>query len=165
MAVDLIPWSGPPFEYCRLPDELTTGSSIMPQKRNPDVLELVRSRAHGVWAATARVRGRLAGLGAGYHRDFRRPSPPAFEGLTVTASILEAMTAVISRLEVDAERCRAACGPELFATEHAYRLVTEQGLPSPRGLPSCRRGMASQSFDVDAEMDRRDWANGLGEDQ
>ena len=137
----------------------------MPQKRNPDVLELVRARAHAVWAEAGRVRGLLASLGAGYHRDYQETKPAAFGGMTETTAILDAMTAVISRLEVNVGRCRAACGPELFATEHAYRLVTEQGLPFREAYRRAAEEWPHQAFDLDAELDRRDWANGLDEDR
>jgi argininosuccinate lyase len=164
MAADLVPWSAEPFGFCRLPAELTTGSSIMPQKRNPDVLELVRARPHAVWAAAARVRGLLAGLGAGYHRDYQETKAALFEGVATAEAILGAAAAVIGRLEVDAERCRAACGPELFAVEHAYRLAVEQGLPFREAYRRAAEEWPRQQFDVDAELARRDWAQGLGPD-
>jgi argininosuccinate lyase len=164
MAADLIPWSGEPYGYCRLPDALTTGSSIMPQKRNPDVLELVRARSHAVWAETGRVRNVLVGLGAGYHRDYQETKAALMHGLETTLGVLEAMRAVVEALEVDEARCRAACGPELFAVEHAYRLATEEGLPFRDAYRRAADEWSEQLFDLDAELGRRDWAGGLGPD-
>jgi argininosuccinate lyase len=160
LAADLIPWSAEPYAYCRLPEALTTGSSILPHKRNPDVLELARARAHGVWAQARRVRDLLAGLGAGYHRDYQETKAALFEGVAAAETVLQASAAVIGRLEVDVQRCRAACGPELFAVEHAYRLATEQGLPFREAYRRAAEEWPQQSFDLDAELARRDWAAG-----
>ncbi len=116
------------FGYLRLPPAFTTGSSIMPQKRNPDVLELTRAKAAVVRSALAEVQAISAPLPSGYHRDLQLLKAPLFRGVDTAISMLRVATHVMRRLEVDTERCVAAMSRELYATEEAYRLVAE-GVP------------------------------------
>ncbi len=116
------------FGFFRLPVEFTTGSSIMPQKRNPDVLELTRGKAAIVRSALLEVMEIATPLPSGYHRDLQLLKAPLFRGFDVCMSMLTVMTRVLEGLEVDEERCRGAMSAELFATEEACRLVAE-GVP------------------------------------
>ncbi len=123
LALDLILFSAPEPGFFSLPEELTTGSSLMPQKRNPDVLELIRGRA-------ARVRSRLyevleisAPLYSGYHRDLQLTKEPLIRGLDDAGETLAVLTLVAEKLIVHRERCLAACTPDLFATDAALDLV------------------------------------------
>ena len=116
------------FGFFTLPVEFTTGSSIMPQKRNPDVLELTRGKAAIVRGALIEVMEISMPLPSGYHRDLQLLKAPLFRGFDVCMSMLAVMTRVLEGLKVDEERCRAAMSPELFATEEACRLVAA-GVP------------------------------------
>jgi len=116
------------FGFFTLPVEFTTGSSIMPQKRNPDVLELTRGKAAIVRAALMEVMEISTPLPSGYHRDLQLLKAPLFRGFDVSMSMLAVMTRVLEGLKVDEERCRGAMSPELFATEEACRLVAA-GVP------------------------------------
>jgi len=116
------------FGLMALPDEFTTGSSIMPQKRNPDVLELTRGKAAVVRSCLAEVQGISGSLPSGYHRDLQLLKGPLFRGFDVAMSMLQVTAHVVGGLQVDREACEAAMSPELFATEEAYRLVRE-GVP------------------------------------
>ncbi|MHC4985390.1 MAG: argininosuccinate lyase [Planctomycetota bacterium] len=128
MANDLILFSMPTFGFFSLPAELTTGSSIMPHKQNPDVLELIRGYRGVVAGASVTVKTICDGLISGYHRDLQLTKGPVMRALTVTIQCLTMMTRVFEALTIDAGRCQAAMTDELFATEKVYDLVRD-GLP------------------------------------
>ncbi|MDP7080483.1 MAG: argininosuccinate lyase [Candidatus Undinarchaeales archaeon] len=128
MACDLILFSMPTFGYFELPKEMTTGSSIMPQKKNPDVLELVRASHHRVVAREHEVQGICSNLISGYHRDYQLTKGPVLTGLDTTKHCLVIMAAVIQEMVVNEENCRKAMTDELYATEEVYKLVRE-GVP------------------------------------
>ena len=116
------------FGFFELPVAFTTGSSIMPQKRNPDVLELTRGKAAIVRSALLEVMQISAPLPSGYHRDLQLLKAPLFRGFDVTMSMLAVMARVLEGLEVNEDRCREAMSPDLYATEEAYKLVRD-GMP------------------------------------
>jgi argininosuccinate lyase len=127
LAADLVLWSSREFGFVTLPEEMTTGSSIMPQKRNPDVFELVRGRTATALACLLEALAITAKLPSGYHRDLQLLKAPLFRGLDLARDTLEIMAAAIGGVRFRADRIRLP--PELGATEEAYRLVLEQGLP------------------------------------
>ncbi|HCP44961.1 MAG TPA: argininosuccinate lyase [Deltaproteobacteria bacterium] len=127
-AWDLCLYVTAEFGYFRLPVAFTTGSSIMPQKRNPDVLELTRARAHGVRATLSEVMAISSSLPSGYHRDLQLLKGPLFRGFDETVAMLEIAKHVMDGLVVDYAACEAGMSPELHATEEAYRMVKE-GVP------------------------------------
>jgi argininosuccinate lyase len=116
------------FGYFALPTAFTTGSSIMPQKRNPDVLELTRAKAAVVRSALAEVLAIAGPLPSGYHRDLQLLKRPLFHGTDTTMAMLAVAERVMGGLTVDRARCKAHMTEELFATEEAYRLVRD-GVP------------------------------------
>ena len=124
-ASDVILFSAEEFGYIVLPTELATGSSIMPQKRNPDLFELTRARAamlDGDLGAVLQLRGKLTG---GYHRDFQLLQEPLFRGVDRTGSMLAMMAHAITRLGVNAERGRAALAGDSLVTDEVMRRVEE----------------------------------------
>ncbi|MCB1183148.1 argininosuccinate lyase [bacterium] len=128
LATDLLLFSTREFGIVRLPDAACTGSSIMPQKRNADVLELVRARYHVVVGEETKVKGLTTSLMSGYNRDVQLTKGPLFHGVAVTLDSLRAMGIVLAGLEIDADRCAAALTDELYATERALTLVRD-GMP------------------------------------
>ncbi len=128
MAQDLILFSLPELGYVRLPEALCSGSSIMPQKRNPDVLELLRSRAAVVDGWAAQCRGVVRSLPSGYNRDLQDTKEPLLRALRTVEEELAVTEVLISRLEPQRERMHAALDADVFATDYAYRLV-EEGIP------------------------------------
>ncbi len=128
MASDLILFTAPEFGYFRLPESLCTGSSIMPQKRNPDVLELVRANAHVVHGNLVTINGIIMNLPSGYNRDYQLTKEPALRSFHITIDSLDIMEKVFSGLKPDRKRLKEAMTDELYATEKAYRLV-ERGTP------------------------------------
>jgi argininosuccinate lyase len=128
ICTDLILFSMDEFGFVRLPRTLCTGSSIMPQKLNPDVLEIARGHYHTVVANEFRIRSTIGNLMSGYNRDLQLTKKPLMESFDIVCSTLRVVAGVVEQLEVDEERCRLACTPELYATEEAFRLVKE-GMP------------------------------------
>jgi argininosuccinate lyase len=123
LAEDLILFSMPEFAYFRLPREYCTGSSIMPQKFNPDVLELVRSKAAQVLGFSTAAVSLLHAMPGGYNRDLQDCKGLYMKGLDVTRVTLRILAKVVAGVSVDAARCREAFTPGVFATDVALRLV------------------------------------------
>ncbi len=128
LASDLMLFTMRELGLVELPAAFCTGSSIMPQKRNPDVLELVRARYHTVLGEEVTVRGLAANLISGYNRDLQLTKGPLMRSLDAVGDCLEVMTALLPALHVDRGRAEELMSQELFATEMAYRLV-QGGMP------------------------------------
>lgn len=123
LANDLILFSREEFGFFHLPDRLTTGSSIMPQKANPDVLEIARANLALVHSYYLQIIETLKGLPSGYHRDLQLTKEPLVRGLNKALETVELMKLVVESLEVDRNRCRQACTPEIYAAAEANELV------------------------------------------
>jgi len=126
---ELVLWTTSEFRFARLPEEAATGSSIMPQKLNPDVAELARGKAG---TAIGRLTGLLAtvkSLPLAYDRDLQEDKPPVFAARRDVAGALAALTVLVAGLDFDRERLAAAAAdPLLRATDAAEALVAE-GVP------------------------------------
>lgn len=128
MAEDLITYSMPEFGYFILPDAYCTGSSIMPQKSNPDVLELVRARAAKVSALAGGVAATVCGLPSGYSRDLQETKEPFIDGLAATLACASILTDLVRQLRVDPRALKSAFSPRVFAADRALDMVS-QGIP------------------------------------
>jgi argininosuccinate lyase len=126
---ELILWTTSEFGFARLPEEAATGSSMMPQKLNPDVAELARAKAG---TALGRLTGLLAvvkGLPLAYDRDLQEDKEPIFAARRDVRLALGALAVLVGGLELDREKLAAACAdPLLLATDAAEALVQE-GVP------------------------------------
>jgi argininosuccinate lyase len=127
-ASDLILFSMPGCQYFTLPENFVTGSSIMPHKKNPDVLELLRAKYHVIISLENRINSMMANLITGYHRDFQLFKEAIFEIFDITIAALQINAKIFASLEVNEDRCKEALTEELYATEKAYKLV-KQGMP------------------------------------
>ncbi|MBA3849144.1 MAG: argininosuccinate lyase [Opitutus sp.] len=129
IAEDLILWASQEFKFVELPDAFCTGSSLMPQKKNPDSMELTRGKS-------ARLQGNLhtlltlaKGLPLTYNRDLQEDKPPVFDSHDQTAILLDVLAGTFAGMTVRRERCAAAVGdPALLATDLADYLV-RAGVP------------------------------------
>lgn len=128
MATDLIFFTIPEVGYFELPETFCTGSSMMPNKRNPDILELVRAKSEKVISAYNLTLNIIKDLLSGYNRDFQETKEPVMEGLCITDASLKVCTMIVEGLVVKKERCVGAFVPELFATDRAVELAAE-GMP------------------------------------
>ena len=133
LAEEIVIWMTPQFGFVSLPDDLTTGSSIMPQKRNPDAAELVRAKTGRITGALIALSTVMKGLPLAYSKDMQEDKPPVFEAFDALDLALTAMTAMIAALKPNAERMRAAAGSGFStATDLADWLVRELNLPFRR---------------------------------
>lgn len=123
LAWDLQLLSGPEYGVFHLAPDVSTGSSIMPQKRNPDVLELTRANAAVLHSHLDRVLLVAGKLPSSYHRDFQLTKEPVIRGLPLCVQMTRVMERTVRGLEVDAGRAREAVRPEAFATHRALELV------------------------------------------
>lgn len=123
LANDLILFSRDEFGYFHLPDEFCTGSSIMPHKKNPDVLEVVRARSALINSYYFQIIEIITGLHSGYSRDLQLTKGPLMKGFRVTLKTIRIMKLVMAHLEVDSERCQKACTEEIYSAEKAHGLV------------------------------------------
>lgn len=129
LAEEIVLWSSAEFGFVRLPDAFATGSSIMPQKKNPDVAELARGRTGGVIGSLVAALTMLKGLPLAYNRDLQEDKPAFFAADDTLLSTLAVFIAMLPALEVDAERARAAAAANYsLATDLADYLV-RKGLP------------------------------------
>jgi argininosuccinate lyase len=129
LAQDILLFTTVEYGFFQLPQELCTGSSIMPQKRNLGVMELVRARTQTVLALQQQILGIVTGLPSGYNMDYQETKRPFMEALDVVQESLEICTLVVSEIGVNTERLIAACTFELFAADRAYELASEAKLP------------------------------------
>jgi argininosuccinate lyase len=126
---ELVLWVSAEFGFARLPESAATGSSMMPQKLNPDVAELVRGKAGTAIGRLAGLLATVKGLPLAYDRDLQEDKPPVFAARRDVRLALRALTALVSGLEVDRTRlAEAASDPLLLATDAAESLVRE-GVP------------------------------------
>ena len=125
LAEDTILFSMPEFAYFKLPRAYCTGSSIMPQKFNPDVLELVRSKAAQVLGLQTAALSLLHAMPGGYNRDLQDCKWLYMKGLDITRTTLRILAKVVKGMKVDAAKCRAAFSPGVFATDVALGKVAE----------------------------------------
>jgi argininosuccinate lyase len=123
MAADLIMFSLPEFGYFSLPAEMCTGSSIMPQKKNPDGLELTRAKAAVLGSCAFQIKSIIRALPSGYNRDFQETKEPFMRGLKTALSLFRIMERTVRKLKVNAKALRGAFTPDIFATDEAYARV------------------------------------------
>ncbi len=128
LATDLIFFSVPELAYFTFPDEFCTGSSIMPQKKNPAGMEMVRAKSATVSRCLFQVLDTIKGLPSGYNRDFQETKEPFFKGVGETVQIVQVCELVMKGLKVNRKALVAACTPELFAADHALRRAAS-GIP------------------------------------
>lgn len=130
LAEEIVIWSTPGFDFVRLPDSFTTGSSIMPQKRNPDAAELVRAKAGRVIGALTSLLIVMKGLPLAYSKDMQEDKEAAFDALDALSLSLAAMTGMVQSLKVNEKAMRAAASRGFStATDLADWLVRRLGLP------------------------------------
>ena len=127
MSSDLLMFYTQEFAYISLPSELTTGSSIMPQKRNPDVLELLRASSATTHACLNESLMITAKLPSGYHRDLQRLKSPLFRSIDLSIDSVDIMAYLLKGLSFIPENI--ILDKDIYATEEAYKLVQKENIP------------------------------------
>ncbi|MCV0382435.1 MAG: argininosuccinate lyase [Erythrobacter sp.] len=130
LAEEMVLWASQPFGFIRLPDTLSTGSSIMPQKKNPDAAELVRGHAGRIIGCATSLMITMKGLPLAYSKDMQDDKPPVFEAAGLLDLSLAAMTGMVADSAFDTARMRGAAEAGFAtATDLADWLVREGGIP------------------------------------
>lgn len=151
-AQDLILFTLPEFGYFRFPDDCCTGSSIMPQKKNPDVLEILRARAARVASDTQTVFEIQRALPSGYNRDVQETKEPFLRGLDVTEKSLRVSAVMMQGLEINRKALREAFDGSVFATDRAIELVAA-GVPFRKAYDEVKASLEDlQTMDPDAAL-------------
>jgi argininosuccinate lyase len=150
MAEELIIWTSEEFGFVRLPDAYTSGSSIMPQKRNPDFAELTRGKTGRVFGSLISLLTTLKGLPLTYNRDLQEDKEGLFDAVGTLLPALASAAGMISGMKVDKVRMRQA-------TEHSFVLATDiADYLVRKGLPF------REAYIVVAELSKRSIAQGKG---
>jgi argininosuccinate lyase len=128
-AADLVFFTSQEAGFFTIGKGFTTGSSIMPQKRNPDIFELIRARSARFAGLRTGLSGITHALASGYSRDLQDTKALVIDGLRLARGMVGVATAATPSLKPVRERILAALTPDIYATDEAYRLVREQGIP------------------------------------
>jgi len=129
LAEELVLWSSQEFSFCTLPDAFCSGSSIMPQKKNPDACELIRGKTGRVYGDLVSILTMLKALPLAYNKDLQEDKEPLFDCVDTVKGCIAIMAAMVPEIEFHAERMlEAASDPGLAATDLADRLA-RQGVP------------------------------------
>ena len=163
LSEELVLWSSQEFGFCSLPDEYCSGSSIMPQKKNPDACELIRGKTGRVYGDLIALLTTLKALPLTYNKDLQEDKEPVFDAVDTVSTSVRIMSGLIPGIQFDGNRMLdAASDPTLAATDIADRLV-RQGLPfreahartgammRPEALQA-ERGSAEESIPSPEEM-------------
>ncbi|MBS3792448.1 argininosuccinate lyase [Candidatus Bipolaricaulota bacterium] len=151
LASDLIDFSNGEFNFFEIPEEFTTGSSIMPQKKNPDVLELVRGRSASFSGHLSNLFSLLHGLRSGYSRDLQETKKSLFESLGDTGDSLAVLAPLVSALGVNEEELINAFSGEVFATDKVFELVKE-GVPFREAYRRVKNNLDSKTEEVSEKL-------------
>ena len=127
LASDLLLFYTQEFAFVQLPDAFTTGSSIMPQKRNPDVFELLRGRTASAHGCLVEALGIFAKLPSGYQRDLQLLKQPLFRGIDLCTQSLDILAAALPAVTFNPDRI--VIDPSIRTAEEAYALVVSEGIP------------------------------------
>ena len=127
LSEDFVLWSSAEFNFVRLPDAFTTGSSLMPQKKNPDAFELIRGKSARLTGNLQMLLTMVKGLPLTYNRDLQEDKPPVFDSFDQVTLMLDSVTACLAGISANEAKCAAAVSdPALLATDVVDYLVKKQ---------------------------------------
>lgn len=146
LSTEMIWFTTPEFDFFDLPYQFTTGSSIMPQKRNPDIFEVCRGNVGVMIALQTQIRDICTRLISGYNRDTQLTKEPLMKALELAEQSLEVVALVMSNIKPKLDVLKRAMAPELFAVHEANRLVTE-GMPFRDAYRHVKENLGSLKVD------------------
>ena len=129
LSEELVLWSSPEFAFIRLPKELSSGSSMMPQKRNPDLPELVRGKSGRTVGDLVAILTLLKSLPLAYNRDLQEDKETLFDAFDTVRDSLHALTSFLQAMQVDRVRMRKAAGAGLMTATDLADFLTQHGVP------------------------------------
>jgi argininosuccinate lyase len=129
LGAEIVLWSTAEFGFCRVHESFASGSSLMPQKRNPDAAELLRAKAPRVVGRLAGLHGVLHGLPLTYNKDLQEDKEPLFDAIDTVELCLRVAREMLAGIEFDRERMAAAASDELIAATDVADLLVREGVP------------------------------------
>ena len=151
LGAELVLWSSSEFGFCELPDAWSSGSSIMPQKKNPDAAELLRAKAPRVVGHLAAFHGVMHALPLTYNKDLQEDKEHLFDAVDTLALTLAAATGMIAGARFDRERMQEAAGDELIAATDIADLLVRLGMPF-REAHGVVAGLVRTALDADKSL-------------
>ena len=129
LGAEIVLWSSQEFGFCELPDSFASGSSIMPQKKNPDAAELLRGKAPRVAASLASLLGTMHALPLAYSKDLQEDKEPVFDAIDNLELCLEAAIGMLGGIKFNRERLAAAAADEMLAATDLADALVREGVP------------------------------------
>jgi len=129
LGSEIVIWSSSEFGFCELDESFSSGSSIMPQKKNPDSAELLRAKSPRVAASYATLLGAMHALPLTYGKDMQEDKEPLFDAIDTIEACLDATEGMLAGIEFDRERLEAASGDEMLAATEVADLLVRRGVP------------------------------------
>jgi argininosuccinate lyase len=129
LGTEIVLWSSSEFGFCELDESFSSGSSIMPQKKNPDSAELLRAKSPRVAADYAALAGVMHGLPLGYGKEMQEDKEPLFDAIDTVEPCLEMAEGMLAGIRFDRERLQAASADELLAATEIADLLVRRGVP------------------------------------
>ncbi len=129
LGSELVIWSSSEFGFCRIAEPFTSGSSIMPQKQNPDSAELLRAKSPRVVADFTTLLGVMHALPLTYGKDMQEDKEPFFDAVDTTEASLEMTSGILEGIEFNRERLLEASGDEMLAATEVADLLVRRGMP------------------------------------
>lgn len=126
---DLLLFTLPEFGYFSLPEKCLLGSSLMAQKKNPSVLEMIRAKSNTFISCIFQILSIINSLPSGYNQDFQETKEPFFAGCDLADAIIDATISIIKNLKVNKEALLKGFTPEIFATDYVLKMVLEEKIP------------------------------------
>ena len=129
LGAEIVLWSTEEFGFCEVADGFASGSSLMPQKKNPDAAELLRAKAPRVAGRLVTVHGVLHGLPLTYNKDLQEDKEPLFDAIDTVELCLEVATQMLATITFDRERLADAASDEFLAATDVADLLVKRGVP------------------------------------
>ena len=129
LGAEIVLWSTAEFGFCRLPDAFSSGSSLMPQKKNPDAAELLRAKAPRITSRLVAVHGVLHGLPLAYNKDLQEDKEPLFDAIDTLELCLRVAGEMLEGITFDRERMAQAASDEFIAATDVADLLVRRGVP------------------------------------
>ena len=160
---EIVLWSTQEFGFCEVSDAFSSGSSLMPQKKNPDAAELLRAKAPRVAGHLVTLHGVLHGLPLTYNKDLQEDKEPLFDAIDTLELCLRVAAEMLESIEFNRERMAAAASDEFIAATDVADLLVRRGVPVPRGPRDrrrrwcARRSSAARSSRSSPRRSSRSW--------
>lgn len=149
LAEEMILWSTSEFDFIRINEDYVTGSSIMPQKRNPDVAELIRARTGSVYGCLMSVLSICKALPYSYNRDLQEVTPHLLRSIQLTLDSIQVMTGMVKTMDVNVDEMRSKLTPEIMATDLVDRIVRTSNTPFRKAHQRIKSSITDLEKDLD----------------